>query len=270
MSSTFHLSRRPRIASIAAGLVLLTGAAAPAALLFYGGDYHGGLYSSVNGQNTGYSDTYAFDNFTISDPGGWVVTSFFSNNLMNFDIGVPGPGRAYYEVRQGMSPGDGGSLISSGTVPATQTPTGRMNGSDVEYTILGTLPSSLTLGPGNYFLSIVPIGFGSGDVTPFSFITATDGANGVGSPLGNYNTFWWRDGGPFYDPLLDPQENGASTGLSLGVYGTAGGGGGSGGGGGGGSDGGVGAPEPGTVALGLSALALVAGHWFLQWRRKRA
>jgi len=43
------------------------------------------------------------------------------------------------------------------------------------------------------------------------------------------------------------------------------------GGGGGGSDGGsVGAPEPGTVLMGLSALAIGAGYRMRQWRRKRA
>lgn len=258
---------RLSLASLAVSLVLFTGAATPAALLFYGGDYNVPA-NWTNGQTTDWPDAYAFDDFTVTDPGGWVVSSFFSNNLMNFT----GVQSAYYQVRQGISSGNGGTLISDGIVPATQTLTGRLGPSPSgvpEYTVEGIIPGGLSLAPGTYFLSIVPIGFGNGNGVTFSYITGTDGlagSNAVGSPVGDGIGFYDR---PSFLRYRDAFVESPAQGFSLGVNGTAGGGAG-GGGGGGGSDAGVGAPEPGTVALGLSALALAAGHWLWQWRRKRA
>ena len=54
----------------------------------------------------------------MTDPGGWAITSIFSNNLTDFaDDCITG---ATWEIRQGIMPGDGGKLIASGMTMTPQ------------------------------------------------------------------------------------------------------------------------------------------------------
>ena len=88
---------------------------------FYAGDidvtnpgaYANGTTASVGGTPTGASIYQAF----VVPTGGWTVTGLFSNNLMSFT-----PTSAYWEIRSGVSAGNGGTLLHSGTVtaPASQ------------------------------------------------------------------------------------------------------------------------------------------------------
>ncbi|MCQ9208831.1 MAG: PEP-CTERM sorting domain-containing protein, partial [Omnitrophica bacterium] len=84
------------------------------------------------------------------------------------------------EIRSGISSGSGGTLIAGNTSFATQTATGRSGFDYDEYRIeVSGLNFNLT--PGTYWLSVAPVGFGSGR----SFVSTTSGLNALGSPAGN-------------------------------------------------------------------------------------
>jgi len=148
--------------------------------LWYNGDFNG-VSGLANENNTIVSQAAVYDDFIVPS-GGWHIGFVWSNNLMSTTSS-----QAYWEIRSGVSTGNGGTLIASGTNAATQTPTGRSGFGYTEYTILvGGL--NVTLGAGTYWLSVTPIDSGSGR----SFDSTTSGANAVGQPPGN-------DGNSFFD-----------------------------------------------------------------------
>ncbi|MBS1834763.1 MAG: hypothetical protein JST65_18740 [Acidobacteria bacterium] len=80
---------------------------------FYGGDFDpsgnnltNATTALINGSPTGISLYQAF----VVPTGGWTVTELFSNNVMGFT-----PVSAYWEIRSGVSSGNGGTLLYSGT-----------------------------------------------------------------------------------------------------------------------------------------------------------
>lgn len=94
---------------VTAGLALFTVASANAQ--FYGGDLNSqGLVASEI--NTNFQEFLAYDNFAVSGAP-WMVTGVFANFLTNTTTGS-----FYYEIRSGMSAGNGGTLLQSGTVAA--------------------------------------------------------------------------------------------------------------------------------------------------------
>jgi hypothetical protein len=99
----------------------------------------------------------------------------FSHNSVTFS----GLGAAAWEIRSGISPGHGGTVVASGLSPATQTlvltyPTGEQI-YHVEVTGLG-----VQLAPGTYWLNVSPIA----NFTQ-SYVCASVGAGAVGDPPGN-------------------------------------------------------------------------------------
>ena len=78
--------------------------------LWYNGDFNQ-LNGLANGDNWDGSGGYArvYDDFFVNDPNGWDVTGVFSDNLSTTNITG-----AYWEIRQGISAGNGGTLIASG------------------------------------------------------------------------------------------------------------------------------------------------------------
>lgn len=152
--------------------------------LWYNGDADlvGGLSNELN---TIVPDGHVFADFTVTDAAGWNITSLYSNNLMEFDTA----NSAAYEIRSGVSSGNGGTLLFAGTLPATQTPTGRtLNGRD-EYTIR-IEGLNIYLPQGTYHMNIVPLGNPPG--TGRSFNSRTVGANAIGSPAGNNGNEFFR------------------------------------------------------------------------------
>src|SRR5207247_2977520 len=138
------------------------------AVLWYNGDFNG-----VNGlANEPGSSIY--DNFIVPSPG-WHVTSVFSDNLEN----TPAT-RATWEIRSGVSEGNGGTLVASGmtTMPVV-TPTGRSGFGFTEFMIEVT-GLSVDLAPGTYWLNVTPI-----SNCGRSFDSDTSGTNCVGLPCGN-------------------------------------------------------------------------------------
>jgi hypothetical protein len=141
---------------------------------WYNGDFdnNNGL---ANEQNTTVSQANVYDDFVVP-AGGWTVVGVFSNDLISFT----GITQAFWEIRSGVSVGNGGALIDSGTSDATQTATGRSGFGFTEYTI-EVDGLNIVLAPGTYWLTVSPIGFGSGR----SFVSETLGANAIGTPPGN-------------------------------------------------------------------------------------
>ena len=154
--------------------------------LWYNGDFNqvNGLY---NGNDTGIgAGNFAsvYDDFNVTDSGGWNVTAVFSDNLENTNVTG-----ATWEIRQGVSSGNGGTLIASGmTMSPVVTPTGRSGFGFTEYQIEVTgLSVPLPFSANPYWLNVTPIGDGTGA----SYDSNTSGANCVGTPCGNnINSFW--------------------------------------------------------------------------------
>ena len=148
-------------------------------ILWYNGDFDG-VQGLSNEQNTSLGEqqyAHTYDDFDVTDQAGWDVGAVFSNNLT--DTNITG---ATWEIRQGIFPGSGGTLIASGmTVTPVVTPTGRSGFGYTEYSVQVN-GISVYLPPGNgYFLNVTPIG----DLSGRSFVSTTSGANAVGEPPGN-------------------------------------------------------------------------------------
>jgi hypothetical protein len=88
-----------------------------------------------------------------------------------------------------LSSGVGGTLIASGTSPASATTTGRELFGQLEYTILVDA-LSLDISAGHYWVTISPVGSATGS-NPFA--SGTVGANCIGLPCGdNANAFYFN------------------------------------------------------------------------------
>ena len=136
----------------------LANAQCPSGCLFYGGDFDAnnpnanGLSNEkdlIVGGNPYGAATY--QNFINSQT--WNVTGLFTNNLSTLT-----PSSGYWEIRSGMSEGNGGTLIASGTGSGgnfSQTPTGRGGFGYTEYTDLVS-GLNVNLPSGMYWLAMVP------------------------------------------------------------------------------------------------------------------
>jgi hypothetical protein len=111
------------------------------------------------------------------------VTAVFSDNLLIPSLPITITG-ADWEIRSGVSEGNAGTLIASGSTDSPLiTATGR-GGEILEYMVevtglnvfLPMLPSGQ-----HYWLNVTPVGNGAGR----SFDATTSGAHCVGTPCGN-------------------------------------------------------------------------------------
>jgi hypothetical protein len=153
-------------------------------ILWYNGDFNG-VDALANEANTSSGKSSSvFDDFLVTDSGGWDVTAVFSDNLENTNVTG-----AIWQIRQEISVGNCGILIASGqTMTPVVTPTGRFGFGYTEYMIEVTgLSVHLPQSGGLYWLNVTPVGDGTGR----SFDGTTSGANCVGTPCGNdQNAFW--------------------------------------------------------------------------------
>ena len=181
-------------------------------MLWYNGDFDG-VNGLGNEQDTSLGAgqfAHIYDDFDVTDPNGWNVTSVYSDNLVSTNITG-----ATWEIRQGISEGNGGSLIASGmTLTPTVTATGRsgmgLNEFQVEVTGL-----SVHLDLGSYFLNVTPIG----DLTGRSFDSTTSGANCISTPCGNNQNAFFDSN--FFGAVFTSTANfGQPNDYSMGVNGT--------------------------------------------------
>ena len=167
-------------------LLFFTVSAFADTLYFYGGDFDpnngnaNGLANETDGIVGGSPYGAAtYQNFVAS--GSINVTGLFTNNLNS--NGAPADG--YWEIRSGVSEGNGGTLIASGTGSITNTPTGR---SGFGYTETQNLVSNLnvSLDAGTYWFAVVPDCPNCGGRY---FNSNTFGLNSVGTQISNEQFF---------------------------------------------------------------------------------
>ena len=186
----------------------------PTGALWYNGDFDfvDGLANEQDTFAQGYSHIY--DDFNVPDSDGWNVTSVFSHDLIS--TSVIG---ATWEIRSGVSNGNGGTVVASGTtVTPVITPTGNNAFGFDEFQVEVTgLNVNLDGNGATYFLNVTPIGSLDGGR---SFDSTTSGANCIGTPCGNNsNSFWDSDlFGVFFVPTSDAGSQFHD--FSMGVNGT--------------------------------------------------
>lgn len=172
-----------------ASMAMFTLTASADNLYFYGGDFDNnnalahGLANETDGTVSGSPYGAAtFQNFVVS--GNSInVTGLFTNNIMD----ITPPATAYWEIRSGVSEGNGGTLIASGDGADMLTATGRERNGRLEYTnLVNGLGVSLT--PGTYWFAVVPES--PNDPVGRSFNTnSLEGLNTVGTQISNEQYF---------------------------------------------------------------------------------
>jgi hypothetical protein len=239
VKSKYNFTARAAVVALAltAAFVLNTTAIAqaPPGSLWYNGDWNG-VNGLANERNTAVTQAAVYDDFDVTGPLGWHVTAVFSDNLTNAGLPITG---ADWEIRTGISEGNAGTLVASGT---TNSPlvinTGRgLVGPEymVEVTGLNVFLPMLPSGQ-HYWLNVTPVGNGTGR----SFNSTTSGMNCVGTPCGNDQNAFFNS--TYFGTYFTSTANqGQPSDFSNGVIGTV-------------------VPEPATVALltcGVGALLAV-------------
>lgn len=177
---------------------------------WYNGDpvdqFHIGL---LNGENSSYPVQNVYEDFIVP-AGGWTVAGAFSYDQLNYTPGT----QAEWEIRSGMSSGNGGALIASGTETATYTSTGEFGSGYILYKVeVDNLDVPLTAG--KYWLTVAPVACGS---TCVSGVDYTTGANAIGNPPGNdLDNFQNIPALAGHYFLLNPTSGGSARDWSLGV-----------------------------------------------------
>jgi hypothetical protein len=228
---------------VTAALLLNTSvrAQAPPGSLWYNGDFNN-VNGLANERNTTVSQAAVYDDFNVTAPLGWNVAAVFSDNLASTNFTG-----ADWEIRTGLSYGNAGTLVASGTTNSPiVTPTGRSGFGFTEYMVevtglnvfLPMLPSGQ-----HYWLNVTPVGNGTGS----SFNSTTSGTNCVGTPCGNDQNAFFNSSyfGAFFHNTCN--EGDQCYDYSNGVIGTV-------------------VPEPATIPL----LACGVGALLIALRRRAA
>jgi hypothetical protein len=233
------MRKLPALFVAAAAFVVLNTTAiaqAPPGSLWYNGDFNG--VNALPNERNGPIQAAVYDDFDVTGPL-WHVTAVFSDNALFGPIVITG---ADWEIRTGVSEGNAGTLLASGTTNAPiVTFTGHtQNEYMVEVTGLNVFLPMLPAGQ-HYWLNVTPVGNAMGS----SWNTDTSGANCVGSPCGNDDNAFFNS--TYFGTFFTNTNNYAGQpDFSMGVIGSA-------------------VPEPATVAL----LACGLGALLIALRRRR-
>lgn len=173
-----------------AGVALATSLASAGTVKYYGGDPDD--VSGLLDIRSAISDALVFDDFNWS---GGSVDRLFGNYSSNASAFAGAVVAMEFELRSGVSSGNGGTLVASGsTTNFTWIDTG------VDYLgadgFRGTADvNNFHLAPGTYFLALRPVFNVPANSVPFSYLLSTSGTNSVGTPIGNGNSFFQSTGG---------------------------------------------------------------------------
>jgi uncharacterized protein (TIGR03437 family) len=151
---------------------------------WYNGDCHTGSPGGSNWYVSNQQFGRVYDEFLVPS-GGWTVAGVFSNNTL---YNAPPITQASWEIRSGLSAGNGGTVIASGVSPATQTYNSALRAYRIEVDGL-----QVQLAPGDFFISVTPVGTANTQ----SYVCQTQGQNAIGSPAGNGMAFYSSQSGSF-------------------------------------------------------------------------
>jgi hypothetical protein len=151
--------------------------------------------------------------FTVPAGETWDVTGLFTNNMSTYgvlDQGTEPTSVASWSINEGVFAGSGGTVVDSGTSPATSTATGRAAFGLTEYTVQVT-ELSVTLTAGSYWMSVVPICTNTADAycngvfftSDVEYINTTP-ANAFG-PAEPIDASFFDS--PFFDLSFDPTNS---------------------------------------------------------------
>jgi len=162
---------------------------AHADVLFYGGDFNPSFWysNSLSNENDAYVNgnpygSAVYQNFIVPSGQVWNVASLFSNDIMTLN-----PASVYWEIRTGISEGNGGNLLAAGAGSDSY----HLKGDFEEYT--NTVSDlNLMLQPGMYWFTVVPEAPGQ---QGRSYNTNTFGMNAVGTQISDEQYF----NSPFFD-----------------------------------------------------------------------
>lgn len=163
------------------GLLALS-ISAQAQTVFFGGDFddRNALSSQVHTtEPNSNNDIRVYDDFTLS--GDTLITGVFGNFL---DATTNHGTKLYWEIRSGVSEGNGGTVVHPPT----------LNDRTVTFVRTSPFPNSeyhyesnvtpFVLGAGTYFLTVAVY-----EGNARTWLCTASGANGVGGPLANGNSF---------------------------------------------------------------------------------
>jgi hypothetical protein len=128
--------------------------------LFYGGDFNG-TSSNANGtanEDSGGAQAATFVPFIVPAGQTWTVTGLFTNDIADGFDGID-PAQAQWSISSGVGLAQAGTVVASGTNPASFNPTGRTYETFNEYTTLVKFEPTgyVTLASGQYWLTVVPV-----------------------------------------------------------------------------------------------------------------
>ena len=125
--------------------------------LFYGGDFdeHDPNSFYLADENTNvYSDTSTYGAVTIPANHSALLEGFFFQIIFDGTVKLD-PNGVTWEIRTGVSEGNGGALLASGEQSAKLQPTGR-EGNGPEYTVAIKLRTPIVLTGGTYWFNVTP------------------------------------------------------------------------------------------------------------------
>ncbi len=216
--------------------------------LWYNGDLnHVNGLANENSDSLGAGEyAHVFDDFNVPTGQTWTVTGVYSMDYNNYVASGGTTTAVEWSIRQGITTGNGGTLIASGTNGPGGFQVLFHNAGDFGYTEYSFNATGLnvSLTSGTYFLNVTPIGNGFGR----SFDSDTSGAGCIGTPCGNNDNAFF-DSNFFGVTYQGSSTEGQPTDFSMGVQGFI--------------------PEPATWAMmAMGAVVLIGVEQLV--RRKKA
>lgn len=175
-------------------------------------NFYGGAPSTGRGafDMDPFGHQIVFDDFALGETTS--IQTIFGNHSIG---GTPNATKLRYEIRQGVSSGDGGTLLFSGVVDATTEQRGTVGSNATKiFTMTGAV-SGVTLTAGTYWLGLSV--FDPRGTTTYALLNTT-GVDAVGGPAHDAQAFIYRDNLQNYAPARDGSD---LVDFSMGVNGRA-------------------------------------------------